>query len=88
MTVLFWSERTHLEVPENVFGTEWSLAYPGISILQSNNEAQEWSERLQRPMHSASIETDRFRIDLVFSEIRHRRLSEDTGVVRQVVIHL
>jgi hypothetical protein len=39
-------------------------------------------------MHSASIETGRFSITLVFSEIRHRKISEETGVVRQSVIHL
>jgi hypothetical protein len=72
----------------NVFGTDWSLAYPGISILRSTHEAQKWSERLQRPMYSASIETDRFCIALVFSEIHHRKISRETGVVRQVVIHL
>jgi hypothetical protein len=71
-----------------VFGTDWSLAYPGISILFGSPEAQDWSRRLQRPMYSASVTTDRFCISLVFSEARHRKLSEEVGVVRQVVIHL
>jgi hypothetical protein len=71
-----------------VFGTEWSLAYPGITILSASPDAQDWSKRLQRPMYSASVETDRFRISLVFNEANHRKLSDETGVVRQVVIHL
>lgn len=71
-----------------VFGTDWSLAYPGISILLASSEAEDRSKRLQRPMYSASVETDRFCISLVFSEARHRKLSDETGVVRQVVIHL
>jgi len=71
-----------------VFGTEWSLAYPGISILLASPDAQDWSKRLQRPMYSASVETDRFCISLVFSEARHRKLSDETGVVRQVLIPL
>ena len=71
-----------------VFGTDWSLAYPGITILGSSPDAQDWSERLQRSMHSVKIETDRFSITLVFSEARHRKLSDQTGVVRQAVIHL
>lgn len=71
-----------------VFGTEWSLAYPGITTSPASPEAQDWSTRLQRPMYSASIETDRFRISLVFSEARYRKTSDETGVVRQVIIHL
>lgn len=71
-----------------VFGTDWSLAYPGINVLPANPEAQDWSNRLERPMFSASIETDRFYISLVFSEVRYRKLSDETGVVRKVVIPL
>jgi hypothetical protein len=71
-----------------VFGTEWSLAYPGISIMSESTEAQDWSSRLQLPMYSASVTTDRFHISLVFSEVRHRKVSEETGVVRQGLIPL
>jgi hypothetical protein len=71
-----------------VFGTDWSLAYPGITTSLASPEAQDWSMRLQRPMFSANIDTDRFYISLVFSEVRHRKLSDETGVVRQAVIHL
>jgi hypothetical protein len=71
-----------------VFGTDWSLAYPGISILSASTEAQDWTKRLLRPMHSASIETDRFHISLVFSDVHHRRLSDEIETVRKVVIPL
>jgi hypothetical protein len=71
-----------------LFGTRWSLAYPGISILSASPEAQDWSSRLQRPMYSASVETDGFCISLVFSEVRHRKVSDEVGVVRRVLIPL
>ena len=71
-----------------VFGTDWSLAYPGIAAPDSSPETQEWSERLQRPMYSAKIETDRFSMTLIFSNVHHRKLSDDTGVIRQTVISL
>jgi hypothetical protein len=71
-----------------VFGTDWSLAYPGITIPPPNSDEQDWTKRLQHPMYSASVETDRFRISLVFSDVRHRKISNDVGLVRQVVIHL
>jgi hypothetical protein len=71
-----------------VFGTDWSLAYPGISIVLGSLEAQDWTKRLMRPMYSASVETDRFYISLVFSDVRHQKLSDEIGVVRRVVIPL
>jgi hypothetical protein len=71
-----------------VFGTDWTLAYPGIRILPSNAEAQHWSSRLQRPMYSASLETDRFCITLIFGGVRHQRLSDDVGIMQQVLILL
>jgi hypothetical protein len=76
------------EPEEYVFGTDWSLAFPGISILLASPELQDWSNRLQRPMYSASIETDLFCISLVFSESRHRKVSDEAGIVRQVLIPL
>lgn len=71
-----------------VFGTDWSLAYTGITILGSSPHAQNWSEPLNHTMHSVNIATDRFSITIVFSEVRHRKLSDQTGVVRQSIIHL
>jgi len=71
-----------------VFGTDWSLAYPGISVLLASPEALDWTKRLQRQMCAARIETDRFCISLVFSEVHHRKLSDEIGVVRKVVIPL
>ena len=70
------------------FGTDCSLAYPGISISLNSPEAQDWSNRLQRPMCSASVETDRFYISLIFSEARHRKVSDEVGIVRRVLIPL
>ena len=71
-----------------VFGTDWSLAYPGITILPVSPEAQDWANRLQRPMYAASVETDLFFISLVFSEARLQKVSDEVGTVRQVIIPL
>ena len=71
-----------------VFGTDWSLAYPGITILVSSPEAQRWSERLHRPMYAAMIETDRFSISLIYSTVGHRKVSDQSDLVRRVVIPL
>ncbi len=69
-----------------VWGTEWSLAYPGISLPDESKEAEDWSHRLSRPMYPFLIETDRFSIRLVFSMAHFARKSDDTSLIRQVLI--
>jgi hypothetical protein len=71
-----------------VFGTDWSLAYPGVTIPDSSPVARDWSERLQHPIYSAVVETDLFCILLLFSGVRHRKISDQTDVVRLVVTPL
>ena len=71
-----------------VFGSNWSLAYPGIKAPASSPEALRWSERLNHPMHSASIETDRFSVSLVFNQVYHRKVSDEIEVVQRVLIPL
>jgi hypothetical protein len=71
-----------------VWGTNWSLAYPGISLPGNSPEAEGWSRRLDRPMHAIVIETDRFSISLTFGDVKLQKLSDDASVIRQVIIPL
>jgi hypothetical protein len=71
-----------------VFGTNWSLAYPGLTAPSESIDAQNWADRLERPMYAASIETDRFLITLVFSDVLHRKISDGSGTVKQVILPL
>jgi hypothetical protein len=69
-----------------VFGTDWSLAYPGLSVPADASKAAAWSERLSRPMHALQVETDRFVISLVFSDARLERLGDGAPTVTQVIV--
>jgi hypothetical protein len=71
-----------------VFGTNWSLAYPGILTPLARPEAESWSRRLGRPMHAVDLGTDRFLISLVFSDARLRKVADDASTVRRVIIPL
>lgn len=71
-----------------VFGTNWSLAYPGITVLTEHRDAISWSERLGRAMHGAQVETDRFSIVLIYSDARLTQLSSDDLTVSKVLIPL
>ncbi len=51
-----------------VWGTNWSLAYPGLDTPDDDATAPRWSERLGKPMYAMAVETDRFRTLHRFSQ--------------------
>jgi hypothetical protein len=69
-----------------LWGANWSLAYPGFEAPDDSPEALAWSQRLGKQMHAMSLETERFRIALIFHAVRVRRISDDTSTVSQVII--
>lgn len=71
-----------------VWGTCWSLAWPGIRAIESSAKAASWTDRLGKPMYEVEIETDRFRMNLVFHSLRWARVSDETSTVSSVVIPL
>ena len=71
-----------------VWGTCWSLAWPGIRAIEPSAKATEWSARLGKPMYEAEIETDRFRINFVFHSFRSAKVSDESSTLSSVVIPL
>jgi hypothetical protein len=71
-----------------VWGTCWSLAWPGMKAIEPSTKAKEWSTRLGKTMYEAVIKTDRFRINLVFHSLRWAKVSDETSTVSSVVIPL
>ena len=71
-----------------VWGTNWSLAYPGVDTPDDDTVAVRWSNRLGKPMYFLGLETDRFRLSIVFHDGRARKLSDDDSAIRRVLIPL
>lgn len=63
-----------------VWGVNWSSAYPGPTYIADSALASEWGSRLGRPMHEAVIETDAFRLQLVFHDLQVMRTGEEVSV--------
>jgi hypothetical protein len=59
-----------------VWGTNWSLAYPGLRACLNSAKAAEWTRRLGKPMFEATLETDRFFLRLIFHSIRSLKTSD------------
>lgn len=68
-----------------VFGTNWSLAYPGFTVMNDSPLATEWTSRLNRPMFAASLETNRFSLKLVFHDAKLELIDDDTPTVSRVI---
>jgi hypothetical protein len=69
-----------------VWGTKWSLAYPGIRAIQDSSQAAEWSRRLGKPMFETTLETDRFFLRLIFHSIRSRKISDKSETISRSII--
>ncbi|MBK8149359.1 MAG: hypothetical protein IPK58_14445, partial [Acidobacteria bacterium] len=62
-----WQESGY---PEGfVWGTNWSLAYPGLKCFPDSTDALTWSKRLGRQMHEITIETQAFLLRLVCHDV-------------------
>jgi len=71
-----------------LWGTNWSLAYPGLETPDVDSVAEQWSKRLGKPMHAMSLETDRFKLSIIFHDSWNKKLSDDDSIIRQVLIPL
>jgi hypothetical protein len=71
-----------------VFGNNWSMAYPGFGALEDDAAAASWSERLGRNMYAAAVETDRFKIGLIFHDALLEQVNDEASTVSQVIIPL
>jgi hypothetical protein len=67
------------------WATNWSLAYPGLTFLDADSDVDEWSRRFKRPMHGVVLETDRFKLKLIFNDAYGEQISTDAGLVDQVI---
>jgi hypothetical protein len=68
-----------------IWGTNWSLAHPGIKAARDSPNAAEWSRRLGKQMFEITLETDLFFLRLIFHSIRTHKISELTETVSQVI---
>ncbi len=71
-----------------VWGTNWSLAYPGFKELKDSDKAKDWSDRLKKQMKEVKLETNSFGINLIFESWTLEKLNDDNSLISQVMIPL
>ena len=68
-----------------VWDTRWADAYPGLLAVEPSALAAEWSRRLKHDFFEATLETDRFFLRLIFHDIRHKKISDDTSTISRFI---
>ena len=53
-----------------VWGVNQADAYPGWKYIENSDRAYAWSQKLHIPMHEVEIETNTYRLTLIFHELR------------------
>lgn len=71
-----------------VWGTNWSLAWPGFEAPHPTPDSDRWTKKLGHLMYEMSIATDRFRITMVFHDLRTEKLATEAPTVNKAVIPL
>lgn len=66
----------------------WARLEAGLYVAEDDPTAAQWSERLGQQMYAMAVETDRFKISIIFHQVRQRKLSDKARVVGQVLIPL
>jgi hypothetical protein len=61
-----------------VWGVNYSSAYPGASYSDDSPQAREWTERMGKPMHDISIETNGHNLRLIFHELHITKIAQGT----------
>jgi hypothetical protein len=69
-----------------VWGTCWSMAYPGFLYRDDSELAEHWSQRLGKRMHEVRIETEAFELQLIFFDFNIAKLDDEVRVIDKVLI--
>ncbi|WP_148041381.1 YxiG-like protein [Rufibacter immobilis] len=78
----------HKEPDGFVWGTNWSLAYPGFEEIKDSEKANDWSKRLGKQMKESKLETNSFEITLIHEEWNLKKINDSSSLIRQVIIPL
>jgi hypothetical protein len=66
-----------------VWGTNWSLAYPGLSLIEVSPTADKWKQKIGKHFFEITLETDTFFLSLIF----HGGLGRAAGARRRHPCH-
>jgi hypothetical protein len=84
----FETWKKHNEPEGFVWGTNWSLAYPGFDEIVDSEKAKNWSKRLSKEMKEVRLQANSFKINLIYETWNLKKINSDTSLISQVMIPL
>ncbi len=68
-----------------VWGTNWAIAYPGFSSIPNSIKAKKWTDKLGKEMQEVMVESEIFKINLIYQDWTIKKLNNDTNLISQVL---
>jgi len=71
-----------------VWGVCYSDAYPGMRYIDNSELAAKWSEGFEKEMHEAIIETNAFKLQIIFYDFTITKISDEVGIIDKLMFPL
>lgn len=68
-----------------IWGTNWTLAYPGFSIIDISAKAEAWTQKLNKRMLEMVVETETIKMNLIFHEWSLKKMNDESGLISQAI---
>ena len=69
-----------------VWGTNWSLAYPGFKEIINSEKAKIWSEKLGKKMKEVNLQANSFEINLIYEKWSLEKINDNTSLIKKVML--
>ena len=64
-----------------VWGTNWSMCYPGFTMIENSELAKKWTELLGKEMKEVEIETEVYKMKFIYHDWTLKKLNNETGLI-------
>ena len=71
-----------------VWGTNWANSYPGFSTFNDSEKALEWSNKLKKQMKELIVESEIYKINLIYNSWTIKKLNNQTELINKAFISL
>ena len=69
-----------------VWGTNWSLAYPGFKEIVDSEKAKVWSKKLGKEMKEVNLQSNSFEINLIYESWSLKKINYSTSLIEQIML--
>ena len=68
-----------------VWGANWSMSYPGFSLVEGSKLAGKWSAVLGKEMKEIEVETEAYKLNFIFHEWTLKKLNSNSDLINKAI---